>query len=327
MSQITKTTTLLVIGGGPGGYVAAIRAGQLGVPTILVEGAQLGGTCLNIGCIPSKALIHAAEEFDKARHYAGKSALGISVSAPAIDLAQTVAWKDGQSIGILPPGVDAQGRAHHARQYSLASPRDGERAGYNNLSLTVKRVTEDHAGAAAHGVCSNYLCDLAKNDKVQVIGPFGHTFLMPNHPRANLIMICTGTGSAPMRAMTERYRRRIETGENGKLLLFFGARTERELPYFGPLMKLPRDFIDINLALSREAGQPKRYVQDLIRDRAGAVRELLADRNTCIYVCGLKGMEVGVLDALRDVTVQAGQDWSILHDALRREGRLHFETY
>ncbi len=234
---------------------------------------------------------------------------------------------EGQSIGILPPGVDAQGRAHHARQYSLASPRDGERAGYNNLSLTVKRVTEDHAGAAAHGVCSNYLCDLAKNDKVQVIGPFGHTFLMPNHPRANLIMICTGTGSAPMRAMTERYRRRIETGENGKLLLFFGARTERELPYFGPLMKLPRDFIDINLALSREAGQPKRYVQDLIRDRAGAVRDLLADRNTCIYVCGLKGMEVGVLDALRDVTVQAGQDWSILHDALRREGRLHFETY
>lgn len=234
---------------------------------------------------------------------------------------------EGQSIGILPPGLDAQGRPHHARQYSLASPRDGERAGYNNLSLTVKRVTEDHAGAAAHGVCSNYLCDLAKNDKVQVIGPFGHTFLMPNHPRANLIMICTGTGSAPMRAMTERYRRRIDTGENGRLLLFFGARTERELPYFGPLMKLPRDFIDINLALSRETGQPKRYVQDLIRERAASVRELLADCNTCIYVCGLKGMEVGVLDALRDVTVQGGQDWSILHDALRREGRLHFETY
>lgn len=234
---------------------------------------------------------------------------------------------EGQSIGILPPGVDAQGRPHHARQYSLASPRDGERAGYNNLSLTVKRVTEDHGGAAAHGVCSNYLCDLAKNDTVQVIGPFGHTFLMPNHPRANLIMICTGTGSAPMRAMTERYRRRIDSGENGRLMLFFGARTERELPYFGPLMKLPRDFIDINLALSREPGQPKRYVQDLIRDRAAQVCDLLADRNTCIYVCGLKGMEVGVLDALRDVTMQSGQDWSILHEVLRREGRLHFETY
>lgn len=234
---------------------------------------------------------------------------------------------EGQSIGILPPGVDALGRPHHARQYSLASPRDGERAGYNNLSLTVKRVTHDHGGAAAHGVCSNYLCDLAKNDTVQVIGPFGHTFLMPNHPQANLIMICTGTGSAPMRAMTERSRRLIGTADIGKLMLFFGARTERELPYFGPLMKLPRDFIDINLALSREPGQPKRYVQDLIRERAAHVRGLLADRNTCIYVCGLKGMEVGVLDALRDVVVQSGEDWSILHDALRREGRLHFETY
>ncbi|WP_186247677.1 dihydrolipoyl dehydrogenase [Burkholderia gladioli] len=88
-------TTLLVIGGGPGGYVAAIRAAQLGVPTVLVERARLGGTCLNIGCIPSKALIHAAEEFDKARHYAKESPLGISVASPAIDIGRTMAWKDG----------------------------------------------------------------------------------------------------------------------------------------------------------------------------------------------------------------------------------------
>src|SRR3546814_9006846 len=66
-------------------------------------------------------------------------------------------------------------------------------------------------------------------------------------------MICTGTGSAPMRAMTERCRRLLkESTFLGKLMLFFGARTERELPYFGPLMNLPKDFIDINLALSRE---------------------------------------------------------------------------
>ncbi len=106
MSQTTKTTTLLVIGGGPGGYVAAIRAGQLGVPTILVEGERLGGTCLNIGCIPSKALIHAAEEYEKARHYADGSALGISVSNPSIDVARTVAWKDG-IVGRLTGGVAA----------------------------------------------------------------------------------------------------------------------------------------------------------------------------------------------------------------------------
>ncbi|NMM39023.1 MAG: dihydrolipoyl dehydrogenase [Glaciimonas sp.] len=91
----TQSTTLLVIGGGPGGYIAAIRAAQLGIATTLIEGEQLGGTCLNIGCIPSKALIHAADEFEKACHYAADSALGIHVQSPRIELAQTVRWKDG----------------------------------------------------------------------------------------------------------------------------------------------------------------------------------------------------------------------------------------
>ncbi|BCG77375.1 dihydrolipoyl dehydrogenase [Mesorhizobium sp. 113-3-3] len=87
---------LLVIGAGPGGYVCAIRAGQLGVDTVIVEAGKPGGTCLNVGCIPSKALIHAAEEFEKVSHMAGgKSPLGISVAAPALDLGKTVAWKDG----------------------------------------------------------------------------------------------------------------------------------------------------------------------------------------------------------------------------------------
>ncbi|CDX13512.1 lipoamide dehydrogenase, E3 component is part of three enzyme complexes [Mesorhizobium sp. ORS 3324] len=87
---------LLVIGAGPGGYVCAIRAGQLGVDTVIVEFSKPGGTCLNVGCIPSKALIHAAEEFDKIAHMAGgKNPLGIEVGAPVIDLARTVTWKDG----------------------------------------------------------------------------------------------------------------------------------------------------------------------------------------------------------------------------------------
>ena len=102
----TQSTALLVLGGGPGGYVAAIRAGQLGIPTVLVEGEAVGGTCLNIGCIPSKALIHAADEFEKARHYANGSPLGIQVQSPRIDLAQTVRWKDG-IVARLTGGVGA----------------------------------------------------------------------------------------------------------------------------------------------------------------------------------------------------------------------------
>jgi len=234
---------------------------------------------------------------------------------------------EGQSIGIVPPGFDAQGRAHFARQYSVASPRDGERPGYNNLALTVKRVLADHSGAPVRGVCSNYLCDLDKGDTVQVIGPFGNTFLMPNHPGAHLLMICTGTGSAPMRAMTERRRRRRGKDGDGRLMLFFGARTQSELPYFGPLTSLPADFIDINLAYSRVPGQPRRYVQDLMRERSADVAALLRDDNACLYVCGLKGMEQGVLDALADIAAANGLAWDATWRRLKAEGRLHFETY
>jgi benzoyl-CoA 2,3-dioxygenase component A len=236
---------------------------------------------------------------------------------------------EGQSIGIIPPGLDAQGRPHHARQYSIASPRNGERPGYNNLSLTIKRVLEDHQGKPVRGVASNYLCDLNVGDKVQVIGPFGTSFLMPNHPRSNIVMICTGTGSAPMRAMTEWRRRLRQSGkfEGGKLMLFFGARTKEELPYFGPLQNLPKDFIDINFAFSRAAGQPKSYVQDLMRERAADLAALLQDPNTCFFVCGLKAMEEGVVLALRDVAVGAGLDWAQVGAGLKREGRLHLETY
>ena len=236
---------------------------------------------------------------------------------------------EGQSIGIVPPGVDAQGRPHHARQYSVASPRNGERPGYNNLSLTVKRVLEDHQGRPVRGVASNYLCDLKVGDTVQVIGPFGTSFLMPNHPRSNIVMICTGTGSAPMRAMTEWRRRLRASGkfEGGKLMLFFGARTKEELPYFGPLQSLPKDFIDIHLAFSRTPGAPKRYVQDLMRERAADLGELLKDANTFVYVCGLKAMEEGVVLALRDAAQHAGLHWDTLRRALQREGRMHLETY
>jgi benzoyl-CoA 2,3-dioxygenase component A len=236
---------------------------------------------------------------------------------------------EGQSIAIVPPGVDANGRAHHPRQYSIASPRNGERPGYNNLSLTIKRVLEDHQGNPVRGVGSNYMCDLQVGDKVEVIGPFGTSFLMPNHPRSNIVMICTGTGSAPMRAMTEWRRRLRSSGkfEGGKLMLFFGARTKEELPYFGPLQTLPKDFIDTHFAFSRAPGQPKTYVQDLLRQRAADLAPLLADANTFFYVCGLKAMEEGVVLALRDVATQAGLDWDTVGAALKREGRLHLETY
>ncbi len=91
------TPRVLVVGGGPGGYVAAIRAGQLGLDTVLVEADRLGGTCLIRGCIPSKALIHAAGQFaamTRAADDGGQFGIHL-VAPPALDFARTVAWKDG----------------------------------------------------------------------------------------------------------------------------------------------------------------------------------------------------------------------------------------
>jgi benzoyl-CoA 2,3-dioxygenase component A len=150
---------------------------------------------------------------------------------------------------------------------------------------------------------------------------------MPNHPGSSLLMVCTGTGSAPMRAMTERRRRRIAQKEGGTLMLFFGARSEGELPYFGPLLKLPQDFIDINFAFSRVPGAPKQYVQDRIRARGADVVRLLTEGDAHVYICGLKGMEKGVDEAFRDACRQHGADWDALLPDLRAAGRYHVETY
>jgi len=94
MADVIRTK-VLVVGGGPGGYVAAIRAGQLGLDTTIVEGDKLGGTCLIRGCIPSKAIIHAAGEFESMRHAAEKPVHGVKLSAPpTLDFAETVKWKE-----------------------------------------------------------------------------------------------------------------------------------------------------------------------------------------------------------------------------------------
>ncbi len=91
------TPKVLVVGGGPGGYPAAIRAGQLGLDTVIVDADRLGGTCLIRGCIPSKAVIHAASQFHAmtAAHTAKDGLMGISVGAPSLDMAKMTAWKDG----------------------------------------------------------------------------------------------------------------------------------------------------------------------------------------------------------------------------------------
>ena len=225
---------------------------------------------------------------------------------------------EGQSIGIVPPGLGPDGKPHNIRLYSIASPRHGERPNTNNLSLTVKREP--------NGVCSNYMCDLKKGDKVEVTGPFGATFLMPNDPLANIIMICTGTGSAPFRGFTE-WKRRIMPSAPGRFVIFFGARRPQDLPYFGPLQKVPDALLNKHFAWSRVPGEAKTYVQDLMRRQGPMLADLLQSNATHVYICGLKGMEQGVDAALDDICRGAGMQWAELRKDMRDKGRYHVETY
>lgn len=231
---------------------------------------------------------------------------------------QTFPVLEGQSVGILPPGEDADGKPHLPRLYSVSSPRDGERPNWNNVSLTVKREPG--------GVASNYLCDLKVGDEVQVTGPFGATFLLPDDPAARLLMICTGTGSAPMRAFTMR-RQRTTGGKSGGMTMFFGARTPDSLPYFGPLKKVPEALLKQHLVFSRLEGRPKEYVQDRIEAEEESVAAMLEDPNTHIYVCGLRGMEEGIERAFTNIAESLGIQWVALRDTMREEGRYHVETY
>ncbi|MDP1753298.1 MAG: dihydrolipoyl dehydrogenase [Reyranella sp.] len=109
---------VLVVGGGPGGYVAAIRGGQLGLDVVLVEqgGPEggLGGTCLNVGCIPSKALIHAADAFERAVEQAKSAPFGVRVERPTLDFVRTIEWKDS-IVGRLTGGVATLLKRHKVK--------------------------------------------------------------------------------------------------------------------------------------------------------------------------------------------------------------------
>ena len=236
-----------------------------------------------------------------------------------LDLGQTVfPVLEGQSVGVLAAGTDPAGQPHPPRLYSISSPRDGERPHTNNIALTVKREPL--------GVCSNYLCDLEKGDEVQLTGPFGATFLMPNDPAARIVMICTGTGSAPFRAFTMRRQRTVAEG-GGQLVLFFGARTPDSLPYFGPLKKVPDSLLAKQLVFSRAPDRPKEYVQDRMLAQAETLAPLLYDAATHVYVCGLKAMEAGVEAAFARIATDAGLDWTAVKAEMRDSGRYHVETY
>ncbi len=125
---------LAVIGAGPGGYVAAIRAGQLGLKTVCINDSELGGVCLNWGCIPSKAIISAAKDFKHASHGAGK---GLMFDNPRVDMPKLVGFKDGV-VKKLTGGIGGLFKANGVEHI----PGRATLTGKNKISIDGKKTIE-----------------------------------------------------------------------------------------------------------------------------------------------------------------------------------------
>lgn len=241
-------------------------------------------------------------------------------------------YLEGQSVGILPPGTDAAGKPHKLRLYSVASTRRGDRDDFQTVSLCVKRVVYNgEDGQEVRGVASNYLCDLAPGDRVQLTGPVGRTFLVPEDAEANLLMIATGTGIAPFRAFLHEIFR-PDTPFLGQARLFFGVPHAVEILYQNEIEAYADAWPNFRhyYAVSREQKTPdgrKVYVQDRIQEYGEALWSLVADPRTYVYMCGLKGMEDGVEAAFAEIAAAHGADWAELLAGLKRTKRWHVETY
>lgn len=241
-------------------------------------------------------------------------------------------YLEGQSLGVLPPGTDENGRPHKLRLYSIASTRLGDDRQGRSASLCVKRlVYTDESGRERRGVASNYLCDLKPGDEVAVTGPAGKTFLLPDDPEANLVLLATGTGIAPFRAFLRRIHDETPGGWSGRVFLFFGVRTAAECLYRDELEGFrERPGFSSSFAFSREQKAPdgsRLYIQHRLADCLDELWPLLDREPTYLYICGLKGMETGIASVLQNHAEAAGHDWAAWQNAFHKNGRMLVETY
>lgn len=246
-------------------------------------------------------------------------------------------YLEGQSIGIIPPGEDQNGKPHKLRLYSIASTRHGDNVDDKTVSLCVRELVYKHpeTNETVHGVCSSFLCNLEPGADVAITGPVGKEMLLPDDEDATIIMMATGTGIAPFRAYLWRmFKEQHEDYKfKGLAWLFFGIPYTANILYKEELEKLQEEFPDnfrLTYAISREqqnAQGGKMYIQDRIAESAEELWQLIQKPNTHTYICGLKGMEGGIDEGMSAVTSKQNVDWSDYQKQLKKEHRWHVETY
>lgn len=234
----------------------------------------------------------------------------------------------GQCIGVMAPAPPDFGHAHHFRLYSVADlPAQGE-AGLPRIKICVRRCSyiDEHSGEEYDGVASNYLCDLRIGDEIQITGPFGIPFEVPAERDANLILIGSGTGIAPFRALVKHIYANVPDW-TGRIWLFYGARSGLELLYMNDERDDFAQYYDRQTFEAFKALSPRPSWTDspawdqAIEGRAEELWEMLESPKTYVYVAGLEKM-LTELDAVlarvagsdarwerRKAELRAGRRW------------------
>ncbi|RZC44878.1 hypothetical protein C5167_037832 [Papaver somniferum] len=266
-----------------------------------------------------------------------------------------VPYREGQSIGIIPEGVDKNGKPHKLRLYSIASSAIGDFGDSKTVSLCVKRlvytndqgeeVKGDEASILNYMHCNygplmlysgyNLDGDLKPGSEVTITGPIGKEMLMPKDPNATIIMLGTGTGIAPFRSFLWKmfFEKHENYKFNGLAWLFLGVPTSSSLLYKEEfeLMKekAPENF-RLDFAVSREQTNDKgekMYIQTRMAQYAEELWELLKKDNTFVYMCGLKGMEKGIDDIMVSLAAKDGIDWLEYKRTLKKAEQWNVEVY
>ena len=251
----------------------------------------------------------------------------------------TLRYVEGQSIGIVPDGVADNGKPHKLRLYSIASTRHGDDLTDTTVSLCVRQLQYEKDGELVNGVCSTFLCDIEPGADVKITGPVGKEMLLPDDEEANVIMLATGTGIAPMRAYLRRMFNAEERARNphyafhGKAWLVMGVPTTPNLLYEDEFQEYLNNYPDhfrYTKAISREQKNSeggRMYIQHRVAEHADEIFDLISDERTHVYMCGLRGMEPGIDDAMAAAATARGLDWGSLRPQLKKAGRWHVETY
>lgn len=223
----------------------------------------------------------------------------IDVSGTALE----GAFRAGQAFGVLPPGQDAGGKPHRLRLYSIASPSFGEDGQGCVYATTVKRLIDEHQDTQGLflGVASNYLCDLKPGDEVRVTGPSGKRFVLPASPTEHdYLFLATGTGIAPFRGMV---RELLETAPTSRIVLILGSPYTTDLLYDEELRALVARHPNLTYltAVSRDPGPDgdgPMYVSGRFETHRAMLEPVLSNPRTLVYICGVAGMELGVIGAM-----------------------------